>query len=277
LNKAISMRAFLRVSCPIVISTGRVVPAALALLSLELDAQKLADEGVIPADAWRKLPEQGVVNRTPFVILVRDGNPRGVRDFADLTRSGVNIVHPDPLTSGGANWAIVAEYGAGLRQANGDPAAGKRMLEGIWRNVKAQAASARAARTQFENGFGDALITYEQELLVDKSQGKLKGEIIYPRSTIQSEHTLVLVGRNIRPEEQELVQAFADFLWSEKAQRIFVKYGFRSVQEPLNWENPDFGAIPDLFSIEDFGGWKKAKKEIVDAVWKDQVLKELGK
>jgi sulfate transport system substrate-binding protein len=247
------------------------------LLSLELDAQKLADEGVIPENAWRKLPEQGVVNRTPFVILVRDGNPRGVRDFADLAKPGVNIVHPDPLTSGGANWAIVAEYGAGMRQANSDPAAGKRMLEGIWRNVTAQAASARATRTQFENGFGDALITYEQELLVDKSQGKLKGEIIYPRSTIKSEHTLVLVGRNIGPEERELVRAFADFLWSEKAQRLFVKYGFRSVQEPLNKENPDFGTISDLFSIEDFGGWKKAKKEIVDAVWKDQVLKELGK
>jgi sulfate transport system substrate-binding protein len=217
------------------------------------------------------------VNRTPFVILVRDGNPRGICDFEDLTRSGTKIVHPDPLTSGGANWAIVAEYGAGMRKANSDRDSGKRMLEGIWRNVTAQAASARAARTQFENGFGDALITYEQELLVDQSQGKLKGEIIYPQSTIQSEHTLVLVGRNIQAQERELIQAFADFLWSERAQRIFVKYGFRSVQEPLNNENPDFGSIPDLFSIEDFGGWKKAKKEIVDAVWKDRVLKELGK
>jgi sulfate/thiosulfate transport system substrate-binding protein len=253
------------------------VPADLALLSLELDAQKLADAGVIPAKSWRKLPEQGVVNRTPFVILVRAGNPLGIGDFGDLAKSGIKIVHPDPLTSGGANWAIVAEYGSGFRQANGDVAAGKKMLEGIWRNVTAQAASARSARTQFENGFGDALITYEQELLVDKSQGKLKGEIVYPRSTIRSEHTLVIVDRNVRSEERELVQAFAEFLWSEKAQRLFVQHGFRSVQESLNSGNPDFATIPDLFSIEDFGGWQKAKKEIVDAIWKDQVLKELGK
>jgi sulfate/thiosulfate transport system substrate-binding protein len=74
-----------------------------------------------------------------------------------------------------------------------------------------------------------------------------------------------------------LVQAFAEFLWSEKAQRLFIQHGFRSVQEPLNSENPDFAAIPDLFSIEDFGGWKQAKKEIVDAIWKDQVLKEVEK
>ena len=253
------------------------VPADMALLSLELDAQKLAQAGLIADASWRQFPEGGVVNRTPFVIYVRRGNPLGVRDFTDLTKPGVKIVHPDPLTSGGANWAIVAEYGSGFRQANGSAAAGKRMLEGVWRNVAAQAASARAARTQFENGFGDALITYEQELLADKIRGKLNGEIVYPQSTIRSEHTLVVIGRNIAPEERDLVQAFTEFLWSEKAQRIFVEHGFRSVQEPLNSANPQFGTISDLFSIEDFGGWKRAKKEIVDGIWKEQVLKGLGK
>jgi sulfate transport system substrate-binding protein len=251
------------------------VPADVALLSLELDAQKLAEAGVIPNESWHRLPEQGVVNRTPFVILVRSGNPLGIRDFADLAKPGVKIVHPDPLTSGGATWAIVAEYGAGLRQGEGDPASGRKLLEGIWRNVTAQAASARAARTQFENGFGDALITYEQELLFDKAQGRLEGEIIYPKHTIESEHTLVIVDRNIRAQKRELVQAFVDFLWSEQAQRLFVEHGFRSVHEPLNSGNPDFGAIPDLFSIKDFGGWMKAKQEIVDDLWKEQILEGL--
>jgi sulfate/thiosulfate-binding protein len=253
------------------------VPADLALLSLELDAQQLAEAGVIPRQSWRKLPNQGIVNRTPFVILTRAGNPEGVRGFADLARPGMKVVHPDPLTSGGANWAIVAEYGAGLREHGGQPAAGKALLLGVWRNVVAQAGSARAARTQFENGFGNALITYEQELVEDKRRGKLKGEIVYPHSTILSENTLVLVPRNIHPGQRRVVDAFVEFLWSEAAQRLFVAHGFRSVREELNSANPHFGQIADLFTIEEFGGWSTAKREIIDGVWKSQVLKELRK
>jgi sulfate/thiosulfate transport system substrate-binding protein len=251
------------------------VPAQMALLSLELDAQELAQAGVIPPESWRELPDHGVVNRTPFVILVRSGDPKGIRDFADLARPGVKIVHPDPLTSGGANWAIIAEYGAGVRQSGGNAEAGRKLLSGIWANVVAQAGSARAARTQFENGFGDALITYEQELLYDLARGRLKGEIIYPHSTVESEHTLVIVPRNIAPAERQVVNAFRDFLWSDQSQRIFVQYGYRSVREPLNSENPHFGDIPDLFTIADFGGWDKAKRDIVDGVWKRQVLTHL--
>ncbi len=254
------------------------VPAHLALLSLELDADKLAEAGVIPAGSWRRFPFEGVVNRTPFIILVRPGNPKRIRDFADLARPGVRVVHPDPLTSGGANWAIVAEYGAGARAGGPDPRrAGHNMLLGVWRNVVAQAPSARAARTQFENGFGDALITYEQEALYDRSRGKLKADVVYPRSTVLSEHTLVRIGRNVSRHEADLVDAFARFLFSDEAQRIFVRYGFRSVTEPLNESNPAFGRIEDPFRIADLGGWKRAKKEIVDAVWKRQVLAELKK
>ena len=253
------------------------VPAQLALLSLELDAQALAQAGVIPPESWRELPEHGVVNRTPFVILVRAGNPKGVRDFPDLAQPAVKIVHPDPLTSGGANWAIVAEYGTGVRQSGGNAEEGRKLLSGIWGNVVAQAGSARAGRTQFENGFGDALITYEQELLYDLGRGKLKGEIVYPHSTVESEHTLVIVPRNIAPAERQVINAFRDFLWSDQAQRIFVDCGYRSVREPLNAANPHFGSIPDLFTIADFGGWAKAKRDIVDGVWKRQVLAQLRK
>ena len=251
------------------------VPAQLALLSLELDAQELARAQVIAPWSWRELPAQGVVNRTPFVILVREGNPLGIQDFSDLARPGVRVVHPDPLTSGGANWAIVAEYGAGVREHQGQAEAGRALLAGIWRNVVAQAGSARAARTQFENGFGDALITYEQELLYDLGRGRLRGSIVYPHRTVQSEHTLVVVGRHLAPRDRRVVEAFVQFLWSERAQRIFVDYGFRSVEEPLNAANPKFGQIPDLFSIADFGGWSQAKRQIVDGVWEEQVLKHL--
>jgi sulfate transport system substrate-binding protein len=253
------------------------VPAQLALLSLDLDAYKLAESRVIPPESWRRLPFGGVVNRTPFIILVRSGNPKGIRDFRDLAAAGVRIVHPDPLTSGGANWAIAAEYGAGARGAADPPRAGHDLLLGIWRNVVAQAASARAARTQFENGFGDALITYEQEALWDRARGRLKADVVYPRSTILSEHTLVRIDRNIPLRDLGLVDAFVRFLWTDDAQRIFVKYGFRSVTESLNDGNAAFGRIEDPFRIEDLGGWKRAKKEIVESVWKDRVLAEMKK
>ena len=252
------------------------VPAQLALLSLELDANRLADAGVVPPQSWRNLPHSGIVNRTPFIILVRPGNPKNIHDFADLARAGIGVVHPDPLQSGGANWAIVAEYGAGLRANPSQPDAGFELVRGIWRNVIVQAPSARAARTQFESGFGDALITYEQEALWDKARGILKLEVVYPHSTIFSEHTLVVVDRNIAPDERALVNAFAAFLWSDQAQQLFVKYGFRSVDERLNAANTTFGNIADPFLIDAFGGWQSAKRDIVDGVWKNRVLQELG-
>jgi sulfate transport system substrate-binding protein len=253
------------------------VPAHMALLSLELDALRLAGAGVTAHGSWHRLPGRGVVNRTPFVILVRAGNPKGIRDFMDLTRPGIRIVHPDPLTSGGANWAIVAEYGAGARRNPRNPDAGYSLLRGIWGNVAAQAASARAARTQFENGFGDALITYEQEVLRDKARGRLSGEIVYPRSTILSEHTLVEIDRNVGGNDRDLIDAFAAFLWSEVAQRTFVEHGFRSIYERLNEADRGFGRIEDPMLIADFGGWQRAKTEIVDGIWRNRVLRDLGR
>ncbi len=253
------------------------VPAQVVLLSLESDADRLAEAGVVPAEGWKRLPEGGVVNLTPFIVLVRPGNPLGIRDFQDLTRAGVRVVHPDPLTSGGANWAIVAEYGAGARGQPGGPAAGEALLAGVWKNVVAQAASARAARTQFENGFGDALITYEQEAIYDRGRGRLKADVAYPQRTILAEHTLVVVDRNIRRRDRPLVERFVRFLWSEQAQRIFVKFGFRSAREELNAANPVFGKIADPFRIADFGGWRRAKRDIVDRIWKERVMKQEGR
>ena len=216
------------------------VPAEVAILSLELDALRLVEEKVLPSPTWHDLPDDGVLNRTPFIILVRPGNPKNISDFADLTRPGVGVVHPDPLTSGGAQWAILAEYGSALR-TSGDEHLAYEQLLGIWQNVVTQAASARAARTQFENGYGDALITYEQEALRDQILGRLKADIVYPKSTILSEHTVVVIEKNIKPQQRDLIDAFVEYLWSEAAQRIFAEYGFRSMDEQINVTNLDFG------------------------------------
>jgi sulfate/thiosulfate transport system substrate-binding protein len=249
------------------------VPAEVAILSLELDAWRLVDNAVLSRATWRDLPHEGVLNTTPFIILTRPGNPQQISDFSDLTQPGIGIVHPDPMTSGGAQWAILAEYGSELR-LTGDEEQAYRQLAGIWANVVAQAASARAVRTQFEGGFGDILITYEQEVLFDGEQGQLRGEIVYPQSTILSEHIVVVLEDNISAENRELVEAFTRFLWSESAQRIFVGYGFRSVDEILNVENPAFGEIRDPFTVRDLGGWLQAKEDIIDSVWRNRVMSE---
>ena len=251
------------------------VPAEVAILSLELDALRLVEEKVLPGPTWHDLPHGGVLNRTPFIILVRPGNPKNITDFADLTQPGVGVVHPDPLTSGGAQWAILAEYGSVL-QTSGDELLAYEQLLGIWQNVVAQAASARAARTQFENGFGDALITYEQEALRDQILGRLNAQIVYPHSTILSEHTVVVIEKNIKPQQSQLIEAFVEFLWSEAAQKIFAEYGFRSMDERINVTNPNFGVISAPFTVDDLGGWPQAKREIIETIWKQRVLQEIG-
>jgi sulfate transport system substrate-binding protein len=193
-----------------------------------------------------------------------------------LASPGIGVVHPDPLTSGGAQWAILAEYGSALRTAGNEDLAFEQLL-GIWRNVVAQAASARAARTQFESGFGDALITYEQEVLTDIASGRLEAEIVYPRSTVLSEHTLVVLERNVTADEEDLVDAFVGFLWTETAQRIFVEYGFRSVLPQLDEANPSLASIDDPFTVADLGGWQVAKQQIIDDIWRARVLPEVGR
>src|SRR5882762_1440832 len=138
------------------------VKAQVAILSIERDAQRLKNGGAVISD-WHALPQKGIVNKTPFVILVRKGNPRGIHDFADLARRDIKLIHPDPISSGGAQWSILAIYGSELVKAekqNGeaDHARALQMLQAIWRNVISTPSSAREARTQFELGNGDALV-----------------------------------------------------------------------------------------------------------------------
>ena len=256
-------------------------PAAVAILSHEGDALRLKKAGAAAAD-WHEFPAKGIVNQTPFVILVRKGNPKKLRSFADLARPGVGIIHPDPLTSGGAKWSILAEFvsASGHPMAAGpeDQQLGKQQLLGIWKNVVGQSPSAAGARTQFENGLGDALITYEQQGLLGGEDTKSQTEIVRPPFTILSEHPLVLVDRNIRPHDRPAVEAFRDFLFSDAAQAIFVQYGFRSAVNPaLDSANPKLPALPKTFTVEEMGGWEAADAEVYEKIWKGEVLKELRK
>ena len=250
-------------------------PADVAILSIERDADRLVDGGAASAD-WHSLPNKGIVNKTPFVILVRSGNPKGIHDFADLGRPDVKVIHPDPVSSGGAQWSLLSIYGSELMKSEAETGSEDKVralhtLQSIWKNVISSPGSAREARTQFELGQGDALITYELEGLLMK-QANAPIDIVVPKATIYSEHPALMIDRNVKADKRPVVQAFLKYLWSEEAQKAFVKYYFRSVtNESLNNENPKFAKIEQPFTIEKFGGWAKAYPEIIEQVFRDQV------
>lgn len=249
-------------------------PADVAILSIERDAERLRRGGAVTSD-WRAFPHRGIINKTPFIILVRRGNPKLIRDFPDLAKPGVKLIHPDPVSSGGAQWSILAIYGSELiksEKASGgrDQTKALHTLRAIWNNVISTPGSAREARTQFETGFGDALITYELEGLLMKEAGA-PVEIVVPEATIFSEHPVVIVDRNVSESKRPAVQAFVEYLWSEEAQRAFVQHHFRSVIEELNRENALFSEISLPFTVEYFGGWERAYAEIIEGIWRDQV------
>ena len=255
------------------------VGADIAILSIDRDAQRLKQGGFVTSD-WHALPYKGIVNKTPFVILVRKGNPKGINDFPDLAKPGVKVIHPDPVSSGGAQWSLLAIYGSELKKsqkqsgADSDQARALQTLRAIWANVKSTPGSAREARTQFELGFGDALITYELEGLLMKQAGA-PIEIIVPEATIFSEHPAVVVDRNVTAAERPVMDAFMQYLWTEEAQRAFVKGHFRSVtNEALNDENKEFAKIKLPFTVDYFGGWDKAYPEIIEGVFRQQVQKK---
>jgi sulfate transport system substrate-binding protein len=252
------------------------VPADIAILSIERDAQRLKQAGFVTSD-WHELPYQGVINKTPFVILVKGGNPKGIHDFPDLAKPGVKLIHPDPVSSGGAQWSILAIYGSELikseKQQNSDSGQARalQLLQAIWKNVFVTPASAREARTTFELGNGDALVTYELEGLLMKEAGK-PVEIITPQATIFSEHPVVVIDRNVSAEKRPIVNAFLQYLWSDEAQQAFVKYHFYSVtNNALNEANREFGHIEFPLTIEYFGGWNKAYPEVIEGVFKAKV------
>jgi sulfate/thiosulfate transport system substrate-binding protein len=254
------------------------VQAEIAILSIDRDAQRLKQGGFVTTD-WHALPSKGVVNKTPFVILVRKGNPKGIHDFPDLAKPGVRLIHPDPVSSGGAQWSILAIYGSELvksekQSGEQDQARALQTLEAIWRNVISTPGSAREARTQFETGFGDALITYELEGLLMKSAGTANVEVIVPQATIFSEHPVVTIDKNISVAKRPMIDAFVQYLWSDEAQQLFVEYHFRSVtNESFNENNKELSQIELPFTIDYFGGWEKAYPDVIEKIFRDRVQK----
>ncbi len=253
-------------------------PADIAILSIERDADRLVEKRASPAN-WRDSPNKGIVNKTPFVILVRSGNPKGIHDFADLGKPGVKVIHPDPVSSGGAQWSILSIYGSELKKSEAetgtaDPVRALNTLRAIWKNVISSPGSAREARTQFELGQGDALITYELEGLLMK-QATPPIEVVVPKSTIFSEHPALIIDRDMDAKKRPVVEAFLKYLWSDDAQKAFVKFHFRSVtNETYNDANKEFAKIEQPFTVDYFGGWTKAYPDVIEKIFRDQVQRK---
>ncbi|HEX8185443.1 MAG TPA: sulfate ABC transporter substrate-binding protein, partial [Blastocatellia bacterium] len=194
--------------------------ADIAALSLESDVDKIAEAGLITHD-WKSRPSHGMVSTSIVVIAVRQGNPKGIKDWPDIARPGLNVLTPDPKTSGGAQWNVNAIYGAALRGYAGvpkdDKAAAEEFLKSVFRNVSAMEKGARESITSYEKGLGDVAITYENEVLVGRQGGQTYDYVI-PRSTILIENPAALVDKYVdKHGMREVAEAFINFLWSEEA------------------------------------------------------------
>jgi sulfate transport system substrate-binding protein len=233
--------------------------ADIAALSVEGDLEQVAKAGLITHD-WRQGPHRGNITASVVAFGVRKGNPKGIKTWEDLAKPGVEVLYPNPKTSGGAMWDIIAIYGAGLKLADakqGAPeayAAG--LLKRIQKNVKVMDKSGRESVTTFERGVGDVLVTYENELLPRIKSGR-PIEVVLPTETVWIENPAALIDRHVdKHQVRDVAEAFLAFLHGEEAQRAFAESDFR----PVAPEGPGARSLPRpprLFTIADLGGWDK--------------------
>src|SRR3712207_1551863 len=234
--------------------------ADVAALSLEADIDRITKAGLITHD-WKAKQHNGMVSTSVVAFAVRPGNPKGIKDWADLAKPGVEVLTPNPKTSGGAQWNIMALYGAALRGnvegvAKGDDAAAREFMKSVLKNVSVMDKGARESITNFEKGVGDVAITYENEVLVAQQSGQ-KMDLVIPRSTIQIENPIALIDSYVdKHGNRKAVEAFIDFLFTPEAQKIFADYGLRSIDpEVAKSTASQYPAVQDLFTIKEFGGW----------------------
>lgn len=235
--------------------------ADVAALSLEGHINIIEEAGLITHD-W-KAEYNGTISTSIAVLAVRPGNPENITDWADIARDGIEVITPDPATSGGAQWNILAAYGAAERGfVEGYPEGEEGATEFLSRvidNVLVFDRDGRESYLTFENGIGDVAITYENEIYAAWESGA-EVEVVYPRSTILIENPIALIDENVEKHgNREAVEGLLAFLRTPEAQRIFAAHGFRPILPDVAAE-PEivelFPEIEDLFTIRDqFQDW----------------------
>jgi sulfate/thiosulfate transport system substrate-binding protein len=236
--------------------------ADIVALSLEADVIRLEEAGLVTHD-WRSKSFGGMVSTSVVAFAVREGNPKNIQDWADLTQADLEILTPNPKTSGGAMWNILGLYGAAKRGNvegySADDTGAEDFLLAVLQNVTVMDKSARDSIVNFEKGIGDVAITYENEVFVGRQAGQTY-ELVLPSSTIQIDNPVAIVDTYVdKHGTREVAEAFIDFLVTPEAQQIFAKHGLRSPDPAVAEATAEqYPPIEDLFTIADFGGWKEA-------------------
>jgi sulfate/thiosulfate-binding protein len=232
------------------------LPADVVAFSLAPDVDKLVEPAIVDA-AWADDEHDGFVTNSVVVFAVREGNPKNIKTWADLVEPGVEVLTPNPFTSGGAKWNLMAAYGAQLAQGR-TPEEGLQYLEALLRNTPVQDKSARESLQTFAAGKGDVLLAYENEAITAR-QNDVPLEYVVPDETILIQNP-VAVTKDAKPA----AQAFVDWLRTDPAQKIFASKGYRSVTKSLVDEN-EFPTPSKLFTIDELGGWDQVNDEFFDA------------
>lgn len=250
--------------------------ADVVTLALAADVDALhANGALLPADWQKRLPENSAPYQSTLAFLVRKGNPKGIKDWEDLIKPGVEVITPNPKTSGVARWNYLAAWGYALQKNNGDQAKAKDFIKALFKNVPVLDSGARGATTTFvERGLGDVLINWENELLLIK---KLKGdeyEIVVPSVSILAEPTVSVVDKvTDKRGTTEVATEYLKFLYSPAGQEIAAKHFFRPSNKDILAKFASQYPKLELFTIDEvFGGWTKATNDhFVDGASFDQI------
>jgi sulfate/thiosulfate transport system substrate-binding protein len=221
--------------------------------SLAPDVEKLVKAGLV-SPSWNQNATHGFVTQSVAVIIVRKGNPKHITGWSDLVKPGVQVLTPNPFTSGSARWNVMAAYGAQLKEGK-TPAQAQAYLKALFHNVVSQDSSARNALQTFIAGRGDALIDYENEAIADQKKGQAI-EYVIPKDTIQIQSPVAVVGTNAQ------AQKFVSYLLSPAGQAIWAASGYRPVISGVAGAN--FPTPPGLFTIDSLGGWKTVTKQFFE-------------
>jgi sulfate/thiosulfate transport system substrate-binding protein len=231
------------------------LPADVVAFSLAPDVNKLVDKGLVDAN-WNKDKYKGFVSNSVAVFLVRKGNPKNIKTWDDLTKPGVQVITPNPFTSGGAKWNIMAAYGAQIEQGNTDQQA-QDYLKALFKNVAVQDKSGRESIQTFVGGKGDVAISYENEAITAQAKGA-DVDYVIPDQTILIQNPIA-VTKSAKPGAKE----FVDFARSTPAQKIFAAKGYRPVNQaaadPKKYPTPK-----GLFTIDKLGGWSAVNDKFFD-------------
>jgi sulfate transport system substrate-binding protein len=249
-------------------SVASGLPADVVALSLAPDVDKLVEPKKVAED-WNAAPYDGFVTNSVVVLAVRKGNPKGIGGWEDIVKDGVDVIEPNPFTSGGARWNVMAAYGSQIAQGRSEAEA-EDFLERLFENVTVQDKSARDSLQTFSAGKGDVLLAYENEAIAAKRKG-VELDYVVPDQTILIQNPIALTEAG---QGNEAAKAFVNFLRSPAGQRIYAEEGYRPVVASAA-AGRGFPAPKQLFEIDRFGGWKAVNDRFFDP--DDGVVAEIEK